>query len=269
MPDISPDDEERDRAITRLVDADPAGDGDRLGDDPALAHQVRAERQVAGALRSEGAAAPPELVAAIEARVQAANGPGGRSGTALRRPSSGRRFALGWRPPLAAGALAAACAVIVLVAVGVFSGGTVEPSIAAAARLARAPSTGPAPAASSSRLLDVSYAGVTYPNYARFAVAAVGRRSDRIGGRPALTVFYRLPNGIRLSYTVFSGRPIRLPSSARRVVYDGVPLHLFSAADGLRVVTLVRFGRTCVLAAPARADVILGLAAAPVRAQAA
>ena len=163
-------------------------------------------------------------------------------------------------------ALAAVCAAVVIAVAG--SGGAGAPSIPAAAALAFAPSTGPAPAARSSRLLDVSYAGVTYPNYAKFSVPPTGRRTDRIGGRPALTVFYRLPDGTSLSYTVFSGTAVPLPRSARVVVFDGVPLREFSTSSGLSVVTLVRFGRTCVLAARAKPDVVLSLAAAPVLAQA-
>ena len=77
------------------------------------------------------------------------------------------------------------------------------------------PSTGAAPATRNARFLDVSYAGVTYPSYARFHVPPTGVRRDRIGGRPALTVFYRLPNGARMSYTVFSGKPVGLPRHAR------------------------------------------------------
>ena len=147
------------------------------------------------------------------------------------------------------------------------TGGSSGPSIPAAAALAFAPSTGPAPAAQTAKLLDVSYGGVTYPNYARFSVPPTGTRTDRIGGRPALTVFYRLPNGTRLSYTVFSGNAVALPHDARAVRYEGVPLREFSTSSGLSVVTLVRYGRTCVLAAHVKPDVVLGLAAAPVLAQ--
>jgi hypothetical protein len=165
-------------------------------------------------------------------------------------------------------ALAAVCAAVAVLLIGIGGGGS-RPSIPAAARLALAPSTGPAPAARNARYLDVSYAGVTYPSYARFQVPPTGVRRDRIGGRPALTVFYRLRNGARMSYTVFAGKPIGLPPSARRVVFDGVPLTTFSTRPGLAVVTLVRFGRTCVLAGPTPRDVLLALAAAPVREQAA
>jgi hypothetical protein len=149
-------------------------------------------------------------------------------------------------------------------------GGGSSPSIGGAAALAFAPATQPAPAAQSATLLDVSYGGVTYPNYAsQFGAVPTGQRTDRIGGRPALTVFYRLSNGRRLSYTVFSGKPVALPSAAREVMFDGVPLRVFNTRSGLAVVTLVRFGRTCVLAAPTTQDAVLALAAAPIRAQAA
>jgi hypothetical protein len=146
-------------------------------------------------------------------------------------------------------------------------GGTNAPSIPAAAKLAFAQPIGSAPAAKNAKLLNVSYAGVTYPNYAQFAVLPTGTRTDRIGGRPALTVFYHLPNGARLSYTVFSGKPVPLPAAAKTVVFDGVRLRAFSTPSGIAVVTLVRFGRTCVLAAPTKRDLVLALAAAPVRTQ--
>jgi len=255
----SPEDQEA-AEITRLVDepdsAAPAG-----ADRPEIRRQVEAERRVARELREGGPAVPDALVSAIEAKVREAYGSG-----AVRSRSRARRRLLaaggGWRPAVAVAGLAAVCAVIVVAAVGV--GSSSGPSIPKAAALAFAPSTGPAPAARSATLLDASYGGVTYPNYAKFSVPPTGQRTDRIGGRPALTVFYRLPDGTRLSYTVFSGKAVPLPASARTVVYEGVPLKEFSTSSGLSVVTLVRYGRTCVLAARTRPDVVLGLAAAPV-----
>ncbi|MBV8998389.1 MAG: hypothetical protein JO304_04980, partial [Solirubrobacterales bacterium] len=64
------------------------------------------------------------------------------------------------------------------------------------------------------------------------------------------------------------GEPVPRPSSAKSVVFQGVPLHVFTTSSGLSVVTLVRHGRTCVLAARTKPDVVLALAAAPVLAQA-
>lgn len=255
-------DEQEAIAITRLVDdrsrgAKPA-DADDWANRPEVRREVESQRRVARALGSGGPEVPDRLVRAVQDKVERRYG----AGTAATGPK--RRGLLSgpaWRPAVALTGLAAICAAVVI---GVTGGGSGGPSIPAAAALAFAPSVGSAPAAQNARLLDVSYGGVTYPNYAKFSVPPTGTRTDRIGGRPALTVFYRLPNGTRLSYTVFSGKAVPLPSSARVVKYEGVPLRLFSTSSGLSVVTLVRFGRTCVLAARVKPDVVLSLAAAPV-----
>jgi len=223
----------------------------------------QAHRRVADALRTGGPAARPELIAAIQRRVDEAYGPAKAPARgATHRPPPQRRFA-GLRPTFAAPGLAAVCAVIAVLLITLGGNGS-GPSIPAAARLALAPATGAAPATRNARFLDVSYQGVTFPSYARFQVPPTGVRSDRIGGRPAFTVFYRLRNGARMSYTVFSGRPVRLPRDARHVVFDGVPLTTFSTHPGIAGVTLVRYGRTCILAGPTTHDVLLALAAAPV-----
>lgn len=257
--------EDEAQAITRLVD-DTLSASERpaieawANERPEIRRQIADQRGVADALSHGGPEPPARLVAAVRDRVRASD--------------AGRTHLPGWlsskptlRPVLGGAALVAICAVVAVVIVGVV--GTSSPSIPAAAKLAFAPSTGGAPAARNARLLDISYAGITYPNYAEFAVHPSGTRTDRIGGRPTLTVFYRLPDGARLSYTVFSGAPVALPRAAKPVVFEGVPLRTFTTSSGLAVVTLVRFGRTCVLAAPTRRDLVLALAAAPVKEQAA
>jgi len=261
-----PEQDQEAEAITRLVDArasdTPPGAGEAWAERPEIRRQVAAERRVARELRTGGPSAPDRLITAVQSQVRDAYG----TASARKRRDSRRSWlggSAGWRPAVAVGGLAAVCAAIVI-AVAVSGGGGGGPSIPAAAALAFAPSTGASPSTRSATLLDASYEGVTYPNYAKFSVPPSGTRSDRIGGRPALTVFYRLPDGTRLSYTVFSGAAVPLPSSARSVVYEGVSLKEFSTSSGLSVVTLVRYGRTCVLAARTRPDVVLGLAAAPV-----
>lgn len=250
-------------AITRLVDgagAAPETAGP-WADRPEIRRQIAAERHVAQELRGGGPAVPDRLVRAVEAKRSEAYGSHARPG---RRPRLSS--VAGWRPvPIVAG-LAAACLALVIFVVA-SGGSSTGPSIPAAAALVSSPSTGPAPAARNAKYLDVSYHGVTYPNYAKFTVPPSGTRTDHIAGRPALTVFYRLPSGTRLSYTVFAGRAVPLPSNARRVVYEGVRLHEFNTPSGLAVVTLVRHGRTCVLAAHVKPDVVLSLAAAPVLAE--
>jgi hypothetical protein len=255
MPAKPTPEEQEAQRITRLVD-DPRLETDR----PDVRRQVESQRRVSRTLRTAGPSPSPEFARAIEAKVQERYG-----APAKRSSASGSASRRSWRPAIVAG-VAAVCAAIAIGVLGIAGGS--GPSIPAAAKLAFAPSTGPAPAARTARLLDVSYGGVTYPNYAKFSVPPTGTRTDRIGGRPALTVFYRLPSGTRLSYTVFSGRAVPLPREARAVTFEGVPLRLFSTSSGLSVVTLVRYGRTCVLAARTKPNVVLSLAAAPVLEQA-
>ncbi|MFZ0091062.1 MAG: hypothetical protein WAL63_16260 [Solirubrobacteraceae bacterium] len=258
-------DEDDARLITRLVDGSLTDD-DRAAAEalrakrPGVSSEVASEQHVVAELRRAGPPVPDRLVTAVTRRVQTRYGPA-RAGRArgLRR----------WQTAIAAPAAALALVlVVVLLLVGGGSAG-LRPSIVKAAQLAYAPATHPAPPVRDGRFLDVSYGGVTFPNYERpFGVVPSGQRFDRLGGRPALTVFYRLKSGTRLSYTVFSGRAVPRPSEARAVIYDGVRLHVFVTGSRLAVVTLVRFGRTCVLAAPTPKDLVLALAAEPIRIQA-
>ena len=182
------------QAITRLVDepatgTQPAQSGE-WADRPEIRRQVARQRRVADELRSGGPAVPDQLVRNIDAKVREAYG------SAAPRPRR-TRLASGsaWRPAIAVGGLAVVCAAIVIAVAG---GGSSGPSIPAAAALAFAPSTGPAPGVKSAQYIDAAYGGVTYPNYAKFSVPPTGVRTDRIGGRPALTVYYRLPDGTPL-----------------------------------------------------------------------
>jgi hypothetical protein len=268
-------DEEAAQAITRLVDGTlPDAERDAIEAwaqaSREVSHQVLVERHIARELRTGGPAVPDRLLDAVQRRAEASGSraqPGSRSQSRppsrLERGTRHRsRWATGWRPAAALGTLAA-LAIAIVIAVGA-GGSSVSPSISAAARLASVPATEPAPTISNASYLDVSYHGVTFPNYARLRAAATGQLVNRIGGRPALTVFYRLSNGARLSYTVFSGQPVGLPTAARLVRYHGVPLRVYRTSSGLSIVTLVRHGRTCVLAAATPSTVVLGLAAEPV-----
>jgi anti-sigma factor RsiW len=257
-------DEDAAQAITRLVDG-RLSDAERdaveawASANPDISRQVAAQRQVALQLATAGPAVPERLVTAVHERSRS-------RGRVPSQPDDARGSRAGyagrWLPIGAIGALAAV-AVAIVIAVG-SGGSSASPSITSAARLSFVPATQPAPRVSDARFLDVSYGGVTFPNYAKLNVVATGQLVNRIGGRPALTVFYRLSNGARLSYTVFSGQPVPLPAAARLVRYEGVPLRVYRTGDGLSVVTLVRFGRTCVLAAPSTEDSVLALAAEPV-----
>jgi hypothetical protein len=74
-------------------------------------------------------------------------------------------------------------------------------------------------------------------------------RRDRLGGRPATTVFYRRA-GRRIGYTIVGGPPLAVGASARRTVIGGTAVRSFSAR-GRQVVTWLRRGHTCVLSGPA------------------
>ena len=261
-------DEDDARLITQLVDGS-LSDADRGAAEalraarPGVSVEVASQQRVVAELKSSGPAVPDHLVTAVTQRVHARYGPA----RALSLAGSARGLR-GWRAAItgAAAALAVALVVVLLLLGGGSSSS--GPSIVKAAQLAYAPATEPAPSARSARFLNLSYGGVTFPNYERpFGVVPSGERFDRLGGRPALTVFYRLKNGTRLSYTVFSGKAVPRPSEARAVLYDGVRLHAFLAGSRLTVVTLVRFGRTCVLAAATPKDLVLALAAEPIRPQ--
>jgi hypothetical protein len=257
--------EEVERTVTRLVDGSLGGHERSAlrawaADHPDVTREVATQRSVARALRAGGPPAPESLIAAVEARL-----------------SSGRRS---WKPGavrarITKGTTAAALAAVALAAATVATslGGNATragPSIALAAKLAFAPATEPAPASTSAALLDVTYCGITFPNYAlRFGAAPTGQRVDRLGGRDAVTVFYRLRGGTRLSYTIYSGRAVPLPRTASEIVFHGVHLHVISASSNLTVVTLVRRGHTCVLAARASAAALIALAEAPLQTAAA
>ena len=261
---IPGDDDEEAQAITRLTYGTLAGQEREsveawAAERPEVVRQVARERRVSEALGTAGPPLPPQLLANIEAKVRGAYGtPAPRRGAP--------RLSLRWRPAYGLAAAVAAAAAIIIGAGVAVTGGPSGPTIPATANLDHSPATGPSPAPHSATLLDISYGGVTYPNYtAEFGVTPDGQRADRLSGRRMLTVFYRLPGGTRLSYTVISGPPLALPSHVQTVVFDGVPLHYFRTASGLSVVTLVRHGRTCVLAAHASPQFILGLATAPLR----
>jgi hypothetical protein len=255
------------RLITQLVDGSLSDAGRGAAEAlraarPGVTAEVASEQRVVAELKSSAPAVPDHLVAAITQRVQARYGPAPALSLAGRA-----RPLRGWRAAITGAAALAVTLVVVLLLLGGGSSSS-GPSIVRAAELAYAPAIKPAPPVRSARFLDLSYGGVTFPNYERpFGVLPSGERFDRLGGRSALTVFYRLRNGTRLSYTVFSGKAVPRPSEARAVLYDGVRLHVFLAGSRLAVVTLVRFGRTCVLAAATPKDLVLAFAAEPIRPQ--
>jgi hypothetical protein len=210
------------------------------------------QKMVVGRLRAGGPAMPD----ALRARLDASRA---RERRGLVAPGARQWFA-------APAALALAAAAVL---VWQLSGSSVTPTIGQAARLAYVAPTQSAPGADPARpgQLRESFAGVPFPDYVRaFGAHPAGQRTDRPRQRAEQTVYYVLPGGARISYTVVSGSALPLPGTPLRMeLINGVAVRAY--ADGtLNFVTLVRSGRTCVLAGRVPATTLLALAAEPLRA---
>jgi hypothetical protein len=150
------------------------------------------------------------------------------------------------RPLVIAGAAAAVVLALVVVLAG-GQAGSPGGSVADAAQLAlRAPTT-VAPARTPDGYLRISNGGITFPDYANgHGWSAVGTRRDTIAGRTAVTVVYARGSR-RVGYTIVDGRPLSVPSSARRVTYEGLDVAVLRRGDA-RYITWERDGHTCILA---------------------
>jgi anti-sigma factor RsiW len=194
------------------------------------------------------------LVSAASAEVEAPAGLRARV-EAERRPRVRRRPLA-----LAAGfAVAAAAAVALLLTLPSGAGG---PDFAEAATLGERPATGsaPRPLAGESTLLDQKLEQVPFPNWAEeFGWHATGVRTDRIGGRDAVTVFYE-KQGREIAYTIVSGDPLDVPADASAARRQGTDLHAL-AFGGRQVVTWERLGYTCILSGDLDRPTLLKLAA--------
>ena len=189
------------------------------------------------------AAAVAETMAplALRERIEADRARAGQRGGARRS-----RGLLGKLVP-AGGLVAAAVVALVLVL-----GGSSAPSVLATASLATRGPVLPAPAEDEAHgtLLKTSMQGVPFPYWGgSFKWEAVGARDDKIEDRPAKTVFYDNPKGVRAAYTILGGDKIDAPSGARKQISRGTTLWI-SQDHGRRIVTWTRAGHTCVLSAP-------------------
>ncbi len=189
------------------------------------------------------AAAVAETMAplALRERIEADRARAGQRGGARRS-----RGLLGKLVP-AGGLVAAAVVALVLVL-----GGSSAPSVLATASLATRGPVLPAPAEDEAHgtLLKTSMQGVPFPYWGgSFKWEAVGARDDKIEDRPAKTVFYDNPKGVRAAYTILGGDKIDAPSGARKQISHGTTLWI-SQDHGRRIVTWTRAGHTCVLSAP-------------------
>ncbi|MEA2211092.1 MAG: hypothetical protein QOF83_1040 [Solirubrobacteraceae bacterium] len=207
------------------------------------------QERVKALIGSADASAPPALRAQLEAMIAQAE----REQPRRRRPEAPWRRArrvrperrrVGWAlPGLAAGAVAAA--VVIVLALG---GGTTvaPPNVQAAAAVALAAPTAPAPTQTGDRL-DVSAGGIPFPYWqASVGWRAVGTRTDSLHGRHVVTVFYSGATGERVGYSIVAGEPLAAPA-APVVDRQGVAFTVLHPG-GANVITWQRDGHTCVIA---------------------
>jgi hypothetical protein len=160
-----------------------------------------------------------------------------------------------WKPGYGAlaGALAATALALALLLPGAAPG---SPSVSQAAQLALRGPSGPGPAVDPSdpRIkLAQRIQGLYFPNWSQtLGWQPVGVRGDRLGGRPAVTVYYRR-GAMSVAYTILGAPALARPPAPlthlRRVAVQELSLR------GRTVVTWRRAGHTCVISAsgvPAR-----------------
>lgn len=207
---------------------------------PELQAIVASQRR---ALAAIDAAASERAPAALRARLELQRGP--RERRARARP----RFtipAFGVARVIPAAAVAAVALVAVLVVT--LGGGVSAPTVAQASVLATRPAVAPAPPQQghSPTLAGLTAAGLPYPYWDdHFGFSAVGVRHDRVGGRPATTVFYKSGNQ-RVAYTIVSGSALPFGARSHGTTRNGVAVWTLKTG-GMRVATWLRHGHSCVL----------------------
>jgi hypothetical protein len=226
------------RDLSALADGTLASDrreevAQRIAASPELTALYERERQVVELLHE--ANADVRAPAGLRARIEASR--------PRRTVAARRRIGYG-------GALAAGLAAVVLALVLALPGGTPgAPSVSQAAGLAV---LGPATAApgvqpGAPEKLTTMVGDLYFPNWAdRFGWHPVGARTDKIGGRTAVTVYYDA-HGRRLAYTIVAAPALKAPT-AQTTMRHGVELRTLTL-DGRLVVTWQRDNHTCVLSA--------------------
>lgn len=224
--------------LTRLADGSlPA---DRQAD---LLAQVRQSPQLTAAFAEQERAVTmlraidEPAPASLRARVDELTG---ATAPARRAPRWRRAFVV----PGATAVAAAAAAVVILV-----SGGGAAPTVPAAARLALASATLPAPAVdpNQDQNLTLVAAGIPFPAWGpKAGWTANGARTDTVDGRRITTVFYVGRTGKRIGYAIADGAPLS-GVHGDSVTRFGVRFTLQQSGPA-RVISWVRSGHTCVIA---------------------
>jgi hypothetical protein len=201
------------------------------------------EAELVELVRSIDVPAPESLHVHVQALVQERSG----SGRARRGVGATAR-SFGLAPSLAAATIAAAAIAVALV-VGL-SGGA-SPSLSnsetAALTLRAATERAPAESAHNHTQLAAAVDGVSFPYWEeRFGWRTTGARSDRIGGRSVMTVFYGDARGRRIGYAIVAGTPAPQISGGVLRWRNGTPYRI-TTQDGAPVVSWLRSGHLCVV----------------------
>jgi hypothetical protein len=151
-----------------------------------------------------------------------------------------------------AGALVGGLAALALALALILPGGTPgSPSVSDAAALAIRGANQPAPVphpGEPSGTIGGGIQDVYFPDWkGHFHAVAVGQRTDGLGGRPAVTVYYRW-KGKMVAYTIV-GVPALAQPKASVTQKNGVDLRTLTVG-GRTVVTWRRDGHTCVISGP-------------------
>jgi hypothetical protein len=199
---------------------------------PELGGALAEQQRMVSLLRALDDPAPESL----RARVHELTEPAKRS-----RPSRRLRpFAL---PAATVLAIAIAALVVVL------QGGSTAPTIPQTVHFALAASTMASPSEDSSHrdLLSLRVDGIPFPYYQpTIGWKTAGSRTDTLGGRRVVTVFYTASRGSRVGYAIVSGTP--LPATPGTTEDLGGHRFTVRQVGSARLVTWLRSGHTCVIA---------------------
>jgi hypothetical protein len=203
-----------------------------------LTRELAEQREVVSILQALDVAAPDSLRDTIQVMA-------GEARPSREHRSSARRWSTRWSLA-GAGALAAVAVVALLLALTAHT--SAPPTVLQTSTLALARATSVSPAESpDGTQLSTSVDGVAYPYWGkRFGWRTSGARTDRLGGRTIMTVFYTDARSRRIGYSIVAGPALSAPDA--RLVRAGGTSFRVLRQDGATIVTWRRDGHTCVLA---------------------